>query len=188
MSTTPTDNYGWLVPDVGTEEDTYGPIVNQIFEDIDADLKAVFDAIAGAGAVVDAPNLGAASADGDFTIPYDISASRFAEVTCDRAGSPGLTVTATGGAALGSNEKAMEGTLIVLFSGSQVGTLGAQVTFNLDSSFDVMYWNANGVAGVGPVTPAPVIKSGYLVVHYRAIRRSTGTKVLYLTFEAFKLS
>lgn len=38
MSTTPTTNYGWLMPDPGTEIDTWGPIVNQIFEDIDAEV------------------------------------------------------------------------------------------------------------------------------------------------------
>lgn len=40
MSTTTTTNLGWFKPDVGTEVDSWGALVNAIFDAIDADLGA----------------------------------------------------------------------------------------------------------------------------------------------------
>jgi hypothetical protein len=44
MTTQVTVNYGWIYPDPFTEEDTWATLLNQIFVDIDVDLKAVADA------------------------------------------------------------------------------------------------------------------------------------------------
>ncbi len=40
MTTTATSNLGWLKPDVGTELDSWGVLLNNIFDAIDADLGA----------------------------------------------------------------------------------------------------------------------------------------------------
>ena len=42
-----TTNYGWTKPTVGGSADTWGGLVNTVFDDIDTDLKAVSDAAAG---------------------------------------------------------------------------------------------------------------------------------------------
>lgn len=48
MSTTPTTNYGWQKPVSGTEIDTWGVILNSLFDAVDAKMKEVADAAAAA--------------------------------------------------------------------------------------------------------------------------------------------
>lgn len=47
MGTQVTTNYGWIYPNPFEEDDAWGPILNALFVDVDADLKAVADAKAG---------------------------------------------------------------------------------------------------------------------------------------------
>ncbi len=41
MGTTATPNYGWLYPNDGEELDTWGPILNQLFEDVDSVVDGI---------------------------------------------------------------------------------------------------------------------------------------------------
>lgn len=43
MGTQVTTNYGWVYPNPFEEDDAWGPILNALFVDVDADLKAVAD-------------------------------------------------------------------------------------------------------------------------------------------------
>ena len=47
MGTQVTSNYGWIYPNPFEEDDAWGGILNAVFVDIDADLKAVADSKAG---------------------------------------------------------------------------------------------------------------------------------------------
>lgn len=47
MGTQVTTNYGWIYPNPFEEDDAWGPILNALFVDVDADLKAVADSKAG---------------------------------------------------------------------------------------------------------------------------------------------
>lgn len=43
MATTPTQNYRWLIPTPGTENDTWGPILNTVLAQIDAEMANKVD-------------------------------------------------------------------------------------------------------------------------------------------------
>lgn len=46
----PTTNYGWDLPVIGGDDDTWGDKLNTAFDEADADLKAVSDAVVAAAA------------------------------------------------------------------------------------------------------------------------------------------
>lgn len=83
MGTQVTTNYGWIYPNPFEEDDAWGPILNAVFVDIDADLKVVADskqpldpqltALAGVTAVSDA-------------LPYFTGATTAAVTTLTAAG------------------------------------------------------------------------------------------------------
>lgn len=116
MGTQTTTNYGWVYPNPFEEDDAWGSLLNALFVDVDADLKAVADskqpidpqltALAGVAAVADA-------------LPYFTSATT-ASVT---------TLTAAGRALLDDADAAAQRTTLGLGGLATLSAVGAaQIT------------------------------------------------------------
>jgi hypothetical protein len=135
MSTTPTTNYGWLYPDDGTEEDTWGPILNTLFEDVD---NEVFD-IDGRVTTLETGGATAEIIQSSGSGTLDLAAGRHFQVTVSTGG----VVTATMTGLPTSDLEVIESTVIFLVSGA-----GGTPVLAVDSG--VLIWAGTSAQNAPP--------------------------------------
>lgn len=179
-----TPNYGFIYPTPGTEEDTWGAILNTLFIDVDEELKRVEDSIpSGGGSSHHQVFQEFLPASQQATQDADIVTNAVLYYNMDVTGAPGLTLDLRGTLPAG---KAVRATIIVEISTTQFPT-----TFRIRAGdFALLLWEkrTSGVPsrGTGDVSSDPRTGPKRMFVNILAWMGSAG-QTAYVNFDTESL-